>query len=205
MARSKPYQTLIFRCLHAGQGVLAILSILTGYWLFNTWDHRFVHLSLLPKATESIIDFHSEAGGLFTGAITIFIVYSLWAGRRRLIQHKSLNKLTKVGKPAWWYSLHQLVNTGLLVMGALAVLSGEEMSDDALMTGNFTDLAYSLHVLSWLGMILLVVLHILLSLKIGGVPLVLSVVSLQVRAKDWPSAWPQRFRDWWKKFIDKSL
>lgn len=204
MSRSKPYQTLIFRCLHAGQGILALLGILTGYWLFNTWDHRFGHLPL-PNATDAIIEFHEEIGGLFTGAIVVFIAYSLWAGHRRLVQPKSLGKLTKIGKPAWWYALHQFVNTGLLITGALVVLSGEEMSEDAMIGGHFSDFAYSLHIGAWAGMTLLTIFHLLLSVKIGGMPLLLSVVSLKVRAKDWPTYWPQRLINWWHKIQIKGL
>ena len=206
MARTKPYQTLIFRLLHAGQGILAILGMVTGYWLLNTWDPQFGGLPF-PRATEAAIEWHEEIGGVFSGAIAIFIVYSLWAGRRRLIQPKSFKHLTpsgkNVGKPAWWYALHCLVNTSLLIFGSLAVISGDDLSHTTLKNGVFSDWGYALHVLSWLGLLLSTLLHIGLSLKVGGVPLVLSIVSVKIRAKDHPRQWPQRLRAGWHTVQEK--
>lgn len=192
MSRSKPYQTLIFRCLHAGQGILAILGAATGYWLFNTWDHRWGHLSFLPRTPDWGVELHENIGGLFSGAIALFIVYSVWAGHRRLVQRNSLSQLTKVGKPAWWYTLHRLVNTGLLIVGILVVLSGDALEDDALMGGRFSGIAYSLHLIGWIGMMWLTLCHFLLSLKVGGAPLLLSVLSTKVRPKDTPTYWPHK-------------
>ena len=197
MARKQPYQSLIFRLLHAGQGILAILGMLTGYWLLNTWDPQLGGLPL-PHATDASMEWHEEIGGVFSGAIALFIAYSLWAGRRRLIQPKSLKQLTRIGKPAWWYALHRLVNTSLLIFGVLAVISGDKVDGDAMRNGIFSDWGYALHVLSWLGMLLGLLLHILLSLKVGGVPLLLSIVNYNVRDKDKPKHWPQRLLHGWK-------
>ena len=142
MAQPRPYQTLIFRSLHASQGILTLFGMLTGYWIYNTWDGRFAHIPLWV-ANESIIDSHSAIGGLFTGIFLLFILYSLNAGRRRLIQPKSFQQLGKVGKPIWWYNLHRFVNTGLLIMGLLIIVSGEGLDDDVLEAGLFSDLAIS--------------------------------------------------------------
>ncbi len=195
MSRPRPYQTLIFRSLHAGQGILALLGVLTGYWLLNTWDPQVGGLPF-PAAPAAVVDLHDEIGGLFTSALWVFVVYSLWAGRRRLVQGKSLTQLTNIGKPIWWYTLHRIVNTGLLILGGLVVISGEELDDEAMVQGIFSDWAYSLHVFAWLGIVALTVLHVLLSFKVGGIPLLLSVVSVKVRPKDWPSYWPQRLWNW---------
>ncbi|MEO1593039.1 MAG: cytochrome b/b6 domain-containing protein [Cyanobacteria bacterium J06632_22] len=195
MSRPRPYQTLIFRSLHAGQGSLAILGVLTGYWLLNTWDPHLSHLPL-PTAPNRVIDLHDDIGGLFTGALGLFVIYSVWAGRRRLVQSKSLKQLAKVGKPIWWYTLHRIVNTSLLLLGGLVVISGEALDDDAMVQGISSDWAYGLHVFAWLGIVVLTVLHVLLSLKVGGIPLLRSVVSVKVRPKDWPKYWPQRLWNW---------
>jgi hypothetical protein len=202
MAR-QPYQTLIFRGLHASQGLLAAAGMITGYWIYNTWDQRFGHIPF-PNATEAIVELHEEIGGIFVSLCPLFMGYSLFAGRRRLVQAKSLQQLGKVGHPIWWYSLHRVVNTGLLIMGLLVIVSGDALSDDVLEQGALTDLAYTLHLIAWAGMVLLTVAHGGLSLKVGGVPLVLSVVNVRVRASDRPSRWPQRFVTWaqqsWHKF-----
>ena len=208
MARTQPYQSLIFRLLHAGQGILAVLGMLTGYWLLNTWDPRFGGLPF-PRATASAIHWHENIGGVFSGAIAIFILHSLWAGRRRLIQPRSFKQLTRggnhVGKPAWWYALHCLVNTSLLIFGSLAVMSGDDLGQTVMENGVFSDGGYALHVLSWLGLLLGTLLHILLSIKVGGVPLVLSVASFKVRAKDHPRHWPQRLQKGWQAIQGKAL
>lgn len=173
------------------QGVLLLLGMVTGYWIFNTWDRRWLVLPL-PRATELVLEMHEEIGGMFGGAIALFVIYSILSGRRRLIQPNSLSQLAKVGKPVWWYTLHRLVNTGLLMMGGLVVLSGDALDDDAMMAGQFSDLAYTLHVFAWAAIGVLMVAHLLLSLKVGGVPLLLSVFSRKVRIKDLPIYWPQR-------------
>ena len=202
MAR-QPYQTLIFRCLHGSQGLLATAGMLTGYWIYNTWDQRFGHIPF-PGATEAIVELHEGIGGLFVSLCILFIGYSLFAGQRRLVQAKSLQQLGKVGHPIWWYSLHRFVNTGLLIMGLLIIASGDALSDNVLEQGASTDLAYTLHLVAWAGMVLLTVAHVGLSLKVGGMPLVLSVVNMRVRSSDSPSRWPQRFFTWaqqsWQKF-----
>jgi hypothetical protein len=202
MAR-QPYQTLIFRCLHGSQGLLAAAGMITGYWLYNTWDQRFGHIPL-PQASEAIVELHEDIGGLFVSLCLLFMGYSLFAGRRRLIQAKSLQQLGNIGHPIWWYSLHRFVNTGLLIMGLLIIVSGDALSDDVLEHGALTDWAYTLHLVAWAGMVLLTVAHVGLSLKVGGMPLVLSVVNMRVRASDRPSRWPQRFFTWvqqsWQKF-----
>jgi hypothetical protein len=198
MAR-QPYQTLIFRCLHGSQGLLAAAGMITGYWLYNTWDQRFGHIPL-PQASEAIVELHEDIGGLFVSLCLLFMGYSLFAGRRRLVQAKSLQQLGNIGHPIWWYSLHRFVNTGLLIMGLLIIVSGDALSDDVLEQGR----AYTLHLVAWAGMVLLTVAHVGLSLKVGGIPLVLSVVNMRVRTSDSPSRWPQRFFTWvqqsWQKF-----
>lgn len=201
MPRKQPYQPLLFRSLHAAQGVLALLAMATGYWLLNTWDPMLLQLPL-PAAPEGAIDLHEEVGGLFTGAVGVFIVYSLTAGRRRVVQLNTWPKLRNWGKPSSWYALHQITNTGLLLMGVLAVLSGDGVSDDALMAGTGHNPAYWVHVFAWLGMVMLTGCHLLLSVKVGGVPLLMSVVSLTVRPQDSPQQWPRQWQKWVAKGRD---
>jgi hypothetical protein len=134
MAR-QPYQTLIFRCLHGSQGLLAAAGMITGYWLYNTWDQRFGHIPL-PQASEAIVELHEGIGGIFVSLCLLFMGYSLFAGRRRLVQAKSLQQLGNIGHPIWWYSLHRFVNTGLLIMGLLIIVSGDALSDDVLEHGD---------------------------------------------------------------------
>ncbi|MEO1623052.1 MAG: cytochrome b/b6 domain-containing protein [Cyanobacteria bacterium J06632_3] len=186
-----PYQPLIFRCLHIVQGILLLLTMATGYWIFNTWDRRWLVLPL-PRATEFVIELHEEVGGIFAGAIALFILYSILSGRRRLLQPNSLSHFTKIGRPIWWYTLHRLVNTGLLIMGGLVVLSGDALDDDAMMAGQFSDLAYSLHIFAWAAITVLLISHLLLSVKVGGIPLLLSPFSRKIRIKDLPIYWPKR-------------
>jgi hypothetical protein len=49
-------------------------------------------------------------------------LYSFHAGRRRLVQADSVAQLAEVGKPIWWYSLHRIVNTLLLLAATFALV-----------------------------------------------------------------------------------
>jgi hypothetical protein len=49
-------------------------------------------------------------------------------------------------------------------------------------------------------MIVCVAIHVLMSIKVGGVPLLVSMFLLQVRAGDTPSNWLRDLRDWWGNF-----
>ncbi|MEL6815168.1 MAG: cytochrome b/b6 domain-containing protein [Cyanobacteria bacterium J06598_3] len=203
MPKSRPYQPLIFRLIHALHGCLVLASVTTGFWMYNTWDHRLVKLPL-PEAETNLLSIHHQIGEILTPFVAIFLLYSLVAGRRRLIQPKSIPQLAKPTKPAGQYALHRLVNTGLLGMLLLSMVSARQFGGaKALIQGEWDNTWYNLHVFAWGSIVVLVCAHIMLALKVGGLPLVQSMIATQIRAKDQPAQWPQRLSTWYKSLLNK--
>jgi len=75
------------------------------------------------------------------------------------------------------------------------VISGKFMDETWLPQGQLQHVAYSLHLISWATMGVCLAVHILMSAKVGGVPLLLSMSSLKVRLDDHPKFWFQQLRD----------
>ena len=135
MTRSAPYQPLIFRILHGVTGILVIGAIISGFLVYNTFDKRFGYIPI-PKINP-IQDIHGTFGVFFLILLPFFAVYSFHAGKKRLLQADSIQKLTQFGKPIWWVSVQRLVNTKMLFAAVLAVISGRMMKEEWLPTGEF--------------------------------------------------------------------
>ncbi|MEL7071887.1 MAG: cytochrome b/b6 domain-containing protein [Cyanobacteria bacterium J06581_3] len=196
MPKSRPYQPLFFRLLHAANGIAVLGSIGTGFWLYNTWDQRFGKLPL-PDADSQWFKIHHNIGTVVTVCFGVFLLYSLIAGRRRLIQAKSLKQLPHLNKPSGQHALYRLINTGLLGMLILSMISARQFGGArVLVNGEWDDVWYSLHLFAWASMVVLVLVHIALGLKVGGVPLLMSAFETRVRPKDSPRQWKQRLTSW---------
>lgn len=194
MSRTKPYQPSLLRFLHGVNALLVIAALISGYWVYDTFDGRFGKIPL-PRINP-IIDYHGTIGWLlFFLFAPLFVIYSLWLGRKKLVQKDSIAQLTQVGKPIWWISLHRLTNTVMIGAILFAVISGKFMDETWLPQGQLQHLAYSLHLLSWATMLVCLAVHLLMSAKVGGVPLLLSMSSLKVRPDDQPKFWFQQLRD----------
>ncbi|MBS3026343.1 MAG: cytochrome b/b6 domain-containing protein [Dolichospermum sp. DET50] len=200
MTRSAPYQPLIFRILHGVTGILVIGAIISGFLVYNTFDKRFGYIPI-PKINP-IQDIHGTFGVFFLILLPFFAVYSFHAGKKRLLQPDSIQKLTQFGKPIWWVSLQRLVNTKMLFAAVLAVISGRMMKEEWLPTGEFDHIWYYVHLIAWLIMICFLAIHVLMSAKVGGVPLLLSILSWKVRAEDNPLSWYSRLCGWLSNFYD---
>lgn len=198
MPKSRPYQPLIFRIVHAANGILVFGSLITGFWLYNTWDHRFGQLPL-PDSSSQLFKVHHNIGELVTAIFVVFFLYSLIAGRRRLIQPRSVKQLPHLSKPSGQYALHRLINTGLLGMLILSLVSARQFGGaKVLVEGEWNNVWYSLHLFAWASIAMLVVLHLLSSFKVGGWPLLQSMTDSHVRAKDSPNQWPRRLKQWFQ-------
>ncbi len=189
----QPYQPLLLRFLHGIHAILALAGALTGFWIYNTWDRRFGQLSL-PSANQNFYYFHLTLGNIFYFFMPAFAVYSLWSGRRRLVQSDSLNRLAHIGTPIWWYTLHRLVNTGILIAAGVALISGQFTLHNGLLRGILSDPWYSLHLVSWVALVMLFTAHLLMIAKVGGVPLLLSMFGSKVRPQE-------PFAHWLKKLL----
>ncbi|MTJ06234.1 MULTISPECIES: cytochrome b/b6 domain-containing protein [unclassified Anabaena] len=198
MNRSAPYQPLILRILHGISGVLVIGAIISGFLVYNTFDKRFGYIPI-PKINP-IQDIHGTLAVFFLILLPFFALYSFHAGKRRLLQPDSIQNLTQFGKPIWWISLQRLVNTKILIAAVLAVISGRMMKEEWLPIGELDHIWYYLHLIAWVIMICFLAVHVLMSAKVGGVPLLISIISWEFRAEDSPANWYTRLRGWLNNF-----
>lgn len=196
MKPSQPYQPLLLRILHGLTGICLILAILTAFWTYNTYDGRWGQVPLPEyKAIEGV---HGTFG-LYTLLIfPAFVHYAFQRGQRRLWQPDSLAKLAQVGQPIWWYTLNRLTNTWALLALTLALFSGKMMDETWLPKGELNHIWYSVHLMSWVVMVVAIALHLLINAKIGGAFLLLSMWRAKFRAQDSPRLWPKNAAIWWQ-------
>ncbi len=192
MSRIHPYQPVLLRLFHSLNSFLILTALITGFWVYNTYDGRLGKLPL-PRL-EGIIDIHGTFGLVFLFILPIFALYSFRTGQKRLMQPNSFLQLAQVNKPVWWLGLQRITNTGILLAASLSLLTGRMMKEDWLPDGNLTETGYLLHLTGWVVMAACLFIHLLTHLKVGGVPLLLSMTSIKVRPED-------SLRDSFKKMI----
>lgn len=195
---SQPYQPLLLRILHGLIGLFTIAAVITAYWTYDVYDGRWGSISL-PKF-EEIEGIHGTFGLWTLLIFPLFVIYAFRRGQRRLIQPDSFNKLTQFGKPIWWYSLHRLVNTLSILAVTFAVFSGKMMDEKWLPQGELNHRWYYAHLVSWLVLLICIAFHVLMSIKVGGVPLILSMLNWRFRSQDNPNLWRKNFDVWRSNF-----
>ena len=195
---SQPYQPLLLRILHGLIGLFTIGAIITAFWTYDVFDGRWGTISL-PKFTE-IEGIHGTFGVWTFLIFPLFAIYAFHRGKRRLIQPDSFNQITQFGKPIWWYTLHRLVNTLSILAVTFAVCSGRMMDEKWLPQGELNHSWYYAHLISWLVLVICIALHVLMSIKVGSVPLILSMVNWRFRSKDSPALWRKNFDSWRSNF-----
>lgn len=194
MSKTKPYQPLLLRLLHGANALIAFLAILSSFLVYNTFDGRFGKLPLPP--IPKIIDIHGTFGKTLLLAIApLFALYCFHIGYRRLIQPDSFHKLAQLPKPIGWYSIHRIVNTVMLLSVTFSLVSGSMMQEKWLPNGELYHDWYSLHLLGWLVLVCCLGIHLLMSIKVGGFPLIFSMFSWQYRPEDSPANWLNTIRD----------
>ncbi|WP_414577123.1 cytochrome b/b6 domain-containing protein [Anabaena sp. CCY 9402-a] len=198
MSRSAPYQPLLLRILHGVSGILAIAAMITGFLVYNTFDGRFGKI-LIPRI-DAIIDIHGTFAVFFLVVFPAIALYSFHAGNKRLLQQDSLQNLTQIGRPIWWVSLQRITNTLMLIASVFALISGRMMKGEWLPTGELNHSWYYLHLIAWVVMLCCLAIHVLMSSKVGGLPLLISMFLLKVRAEDTPIHWLNSLRSWWGNF-----
>lgn len=191
---SAPYQPLLLRILHGLTGLCAIAAIATAFWTYNTYDGRWGTIPL-PKYQE-IEGIHGTFGLWTLLIFPLFVVYAFNQGQRRLIQSNSLDKLTQVGKPIWWYTLHRFINTASILALTFALFSGKMMSEKWLPQGELNHFWYYAHLVAWLILVMAIALHLLMSIRVGGIPLILSMLNWRFRSQDSPALWRQHLLPW---------
>ena len=196
MKFSGPYQPLLLRILHGLTGLFVVAAILTAYWTYNTYDGRWGRIPL-PQF-EEIEGIHGTFGLFALLVFPLFVLYAFHRGQKRIIQSDSLTKLTQIGKPIWWYTLHRLTNTLAILALTFAVFSGKMMDEKWLPQGELNHSWYYAHLISWVVMVACIALHLLMSAKVGGFPLLLSMLNWRFYAKDSPVHWSKHIFKWWQ-------
>ncbi|MDJ1174569.1 cytochrome b/b6 domain-containing protein [Roseofilum capinflatum] len=192
MPRSIPYQPVLLRILHGGSALLVILALISGFWVYNTYDGRWGSLPL-PNLSDTQ-DIHGTIAVTFLLLLPIFALYSFHIGYHRLIQEQAFNPLKQVGKPVWWIFMHRLANTFMLLAATFAVITGRMMEEEWLPAGEINRPWYLAHLVSWLIVFLSLALHLLLAAKVGGVPLLRSMLQFSRRDRDTPKSWLRGLR-----------
>jgi len=195
MKASRPYQPLLLRVLHGLTGICLIVAIVTAYWTYEVYDGRW---GRIPLHDYQVIEGLHGTFGLWTLLIfPTFLIYACRPGRRRLWQPQSWQQLADVGKPVWWYTINRLVNTLALLVLTFALYSGKMMDETWLPRGELTHAWYYAHLISWVVMVGAIAFHLLINAKVGGTPLLLSMLTWQYREKDSPKRWPTHINQTW--------
>ena len=202
MKSTQPYQPLLLRILHGFTGLFLVAAILTAFWTYDTYDGRW---GRIPLPTYRDIEGVHGTFGLYTLLIfPFFVLYAFHRGQRRLIQPDSLAKLASFGKPIWWYTLNRFTNTFALIALTFAVFSGKMMDETWLPKGELNHAWYYAHLIAWVIMVIAIALHLLINVKVGGVPLLLSMLNWRWRDKDSPTLWTAHLVQWWSSLLQGS-
>lgn len=193
MTRSQPYQPSLLRFLHGINAVIALLAIISSFWVYNTYDGRFGKIPL-PEIND-IIGIHGTFGKiLLLGVMPAFALYSFHIGQKRLIQPDSFQKLSQLDQPIGWYSLQRIINTVMLLAVTFSLVSGSMVKEEWLPDRELNHLWYYLHLSGWVILVSCLALHLLISAKIGGLPLLVSIFSLKYPPEDSPQTWFDQIR-----------
>ncbi len=187
-----PYQPALLRLLHGAAAMLVILALITGFWVYNTYDKRWGSLAL--PTLEDIQGIHGTIALTFLLLLPVFALYSFRLGQRRLLEEHSLHQLKQMNRPAGWVALHRLANTVMLIATTFAVITGRMMKEEWLPAGEVNRAWYQAHLVAWLCVFISLALHVLLGAKVGGVPLLLSMFKWNVRDDDQPRSWLRGFK-----------
>lgn len=198
MTKTQPYQPFLLRLFHSINALLVIACVITGFLVYDSWDGRFGQLGLTVK-NRSLIDIHGTFAFVLFFVFLGFLIVSIKIGRNRLVKSDDLPNLTnKIGENIWWYRLHRIVNTTILLSAILSIGSGKLQDENWLPNGEMNHIWYYIHLAGWLIMLLAIATHLLMGAKVGGMPLILSMFNTKYRPQDSPKLWPEKIRAWLK-------
>ncbi|WP_404787535.1 cytochrome b/b6 domain-containing protein [Altericista sp. CCNU0014] len=189
MTQSNLYQPVLLRILHGAAAILTVLALISGFWVYNTYDKRWGSIAL--PALADIQGIHGTIALTFLLFLPVFALYSFHLGARRLVRDGSFSQLKQFGKPIWWTSLHRLANTLMLLAVTLAAITGRMMKEEWLPAGEIYRQWYLAHLLAWVGVFVSLAIHLLIGAKVGGTPLLLSMFDWKIRQGDRPQSWLQ--------------
>ena len=187
-----PYQPVLLRLLHSAIALLVFAALITGFMVYDRYDKRFGTLNLPEISNTQGI--HGTIALTFLLLLPIFALYCFHIGSRRLVQSQSLTQLKEFNKPIWWVSLQRLTNTTMLLSATFAVITGRMMKEEWLPSEELNHAWYIGHLIAWVLMILAIAMHLLMSARVGGFPLLLSIYNWKIRAEDMPKSWFKSFK-----------
>ncbi|MGF1536579.1 MAG: cytochrome b/b6 domain-containing protein [Elainellaceae cyanobacterium] len=202
MKRTRPYQPLLLRLLHGLNGLFLIVAVITAFWTYSIYDGRWGRIPL--PSYQAIEGIHGTFGLYTLLVFPAFVIYSFHRGQKRLVQPNALKKIAQVGKPIWWCTLNRFTNTLSLIALTFALFSGKMMDETWLPKGELDHTWYYAHLASWVIVVMAIALHLLLKAKVGGAPLLLSMVTWQFLEKDHPALWRRHTANWWNQVQSKS-
>ncbi|BAC08189.1 cytochrome b/b6 domain-containing protein [Thermosynechococcus vestitus] len=186
MAKPAPYQPLLLRLTHGAIAILVLLALLSGFWVYNTYDGRWGSLPL-PQIPD-IQGLHGTIALVLLLLFPLFALYCFHWGDRRLLHKKSLAQLSQGNWPAW----QRLANTLMLVAVTFALITGRMMKEEWLPAGDLNRGWYLAHLGAWSGVLLGLLSHLILGAKAGGRALLASMISFAIRPED------RRLQNWWR-------
>jgi hypothetical protein len=189
MPQSGPYQPALLRILHGVAAILTVLALISGFWVYNTYDKRWGSLALPVLA--DIQDIHGTIALTFLLFLPVFALYSFHLGYRRLVQEQSFSQLKQIGKPVWWISIQRFVNTLMLIAATFAVVTGRMMKEEWLPAGEIHHQWYLAHLVAWICVFISLALHLLVGARVGGVSLLVSMFNWKMHDEDTPRSWLQ--------------
>ncbi|MEO1295962.1 MAG: cytochrome b/b6 domain-containing protein [Cyanobacteria bacterium J06636_16] len=195
MKPNQLYQPFLLRLLHGLTGLFLIAAMLTAFWTYTVYDGRW---GSMPLPTYPEVEGIHGTFGLWTLLIfPVFVLYAFHRGQQRLVQPDAIAKLTQIGKPIWWYTLNRCINTLALLALTFALCSGKMMDETWLPKGELEHRWYYIHLISWVVMAGAIALHLLMNAKVGGAPLLQSMLTWRFREIDSPKLWPTHVATWW--------
>ncbi|MGI0483826.1 cytochrome b/b6 domain-containing protein [Pantanalinema rosaneae CENA516] len=198
MKLTQPYQPLLLRILHGFTGLFLVAAILTAFWTYDTYDGRWGRIPL--PSYRDIEGIHGTFGLWTLLIFPAFVIYAFHRGQKRLVQPDSFTKLAQVGAPIWWYTLNRFTNTLALLALTFALFSGKMMDETWLPKGELNHAWYYAHLIGWVIMVVAIALHLLINARVGGVPVLLSMLNWQFRDQDSPKLWSNHLSQWWTRF-----
>lgn len=198
MSKLVPYKPFVLRLFHGVNAFLAVAALITGFLVYDSWDGRFGQLSLTVK-NRALIDIHGIFAFVLFWVFLGFLIVNLKIGKSYLTSPKDLSKLNvKVGQNVWWYRLQRVVNTTILLGLILSVATGKMQDENWLPQGEVNHIWYYLHLIAWLIMLIALSCHLLMSAKVGGKTLFISMFNNKYRPQDSPKLWSDNIRAWLK-------
>ncbi|MGF1522846.1 MAG: cytochrome b/b6 domain-containing protein [Leptolyngbyaceae cyanobacterium] len=195
MKPNQIYQPFLLRLLHGLTGLFLIGAMLTAFWTYAVYDGRWGSIPL--PAYPEIEGIHGTFGLWTLLIFPAFVLYSFRRGQQRLVQSDAIAKLTRIGKPIWWHTLNRCVNTLALLALTFALFTGKMMDETWLPNGELDHRWYYAHLIAWVVMANAIALHLLMNAKVGGVPVLRSMLSWRFHTNDSPKLWPTHCATWW--------